>query len=132
MVERLQVNFAFVSETAPCKEFDYLRGVFVTDRSSQSCADLVRGHPSTSAFDAQASADLDALLRDSERHGPRLQSIESAFYSADGQLTTGYFRLVGVKDGYLYLPGKATDHRPDSTCGEAVNADWFREYRCQW
>jgi hypothetical protein len=131
MVERLHVNIAVLSEMADCRELDYSRGAFVTDPGSEACATLVLGHGIVSAFDTQAKADAEALQRDSELHGPRLE-FASAFYSDDGRLISGYFGLLGVADGYGYMPGKARDYRPDSTCGEAVDADWFRSFECRY
>jgi hypothetical protein len=110
---------------------DYSRGAFVTDPASESCRTwmLFRDTP-PSPFDAQARADIDSLVRESARHGSQIVGISSAFYSEDGRLTSGYFSLAGVDDAYEYMPGHALNYQPDSTCGEPVNADWFREYEC--
>jgi hypothetical protein len=126
-VEQLHViGFAHFDD---CGDYlDYPRGTFVTDL--QRCFE---GYPSADSrlvFDAQAKADLSALLSATEAHGPRLQSADVLYQPGGG---VGPGSAFGFSEG-LYYVYKPSDERKagfvDSTCAEQVNADWYKTWQC--
>jgi hypothetical protein len=130
MLERLHVNRAVLGPLASCRLLDYARGVFVVDPARYSCIHDYGVGPEATAFDAESSADADTLEKELERRGLSLRYMD-ATYSDTGEITYGRFTLEGIDDLYLYVPGKARQYLGDSTCGEAVTADWYREYECR-
>jgi hypothetical protein len=116
-----------------CDYLVYGRGAFISDPAHESCqVDLFNPEP-RQQFDAQANADLDALV---EETGVRGRPIAWAWleYGADDRITTdstfgfdGEWPLV-----YVYAPGEARSvpRKDDSSCAEPVNDDWYRSWGC--
>lgn len=140
-IEQLKVTSLYIAPPSAegsaggCGDsFDYPRGNFATDPTTKACiASLLDSGVVLLAFDAQARADLDSILRDSEQRGPRLVDVHWVQHSPSGQLVFGSFSVVGDENGYVYAPGKAVDYasQPRSDCAEAIDADWFREWSCE-
>lgn len=92
--------------------------------------DIDGPHP-RQRFDARARADLDALLRESEQHGPRLQHAFVNF-APDGTVTRDSWLGFSFGTSYVYDPGAAAKvtTTDDSTCQEPVDDDWYRDWIC--
>jgi hypothetical protein len=134
-VESLYVATPLTDGSLPAcgDKFEYPRGDFVADPSSQACiASLLDSGVVLLSFDVQARADFDAILQDSDKHGPRLRAVSSVRYSSSGQLVFGNFSVVGDPKSYVYSPGTAVAvaAEPRSDCAESINADWLREWSC--
>src|SRR5688500_9018229 len=69
--------------TDECEYIVYERGAFLTVPGASDCDIDVEGPRQRSAFDDQARADLDAIYRESERHGRRIQQAYPE-YGPDG------------------------------------------------
>ena len=109
--------------TDECEYVVYSRGAFVTDPASFDCEIDVEGPHPRVAIDAQARIDLDAIYRESERHGARLQAAFPE-YGQDGEIDAGNFGFHWCTS-YIYEPGWTELPPEDSQKVEAVDADWY-------
>ena len=75
------------------------------------------------AFDDQARADLDAIYRESERHGSKLQSAFPE-YGTDGAIDGGAFGFPEVHT-YVYEPWSPELPQSNSEVAAAVDQDWY-------
>lgn len=113
--------------TDECEYIAYARGAFVTDPDAFECEIDVEGPYPRRAIDYQARADLDAIYRESERHGPRLQAAFPEF--ADDHIVKGGSFGFHWCTSYIYEPGWKALPPDDSETVTAVNSDWY-EVKC--
>ena len=88
--------------TDECEYLVYERGAFVTAPGTFECEIDVEGPFPRGRIDAQVRADLDAVYRQSERHGPRIQAAFPE-YAADGSINGGSFGFHWCTS-YVYEP----------------------------
>lgn len=96
----------------------------MTDPGSSACEIDIDGPSPRMPFDDQARTDLDAIYRELERHGPKLQS---AFpdYGPAGSIDGGTFGFRACTD-YVYDPAWSELPRYDLEDVAAVDSDWYR------
>jgi hypothetical protein len=109
--------------TDECEYIVYERGAFVTVPGAFECDIDVAGPRQRSAFDDQARADLDAIYRESERHGRRIQQAYPE-YGPDGSIIGGSFGFE-VCRSYIFEPGWSELPEADSETYTAIDADWW-------
>lgn len=109
--------------TDDCEYIAYARGAFVTDPASFDCEIDVEGPHPRSAIDAQARDDLDAIYRESEQNGARLQAAFPE-YRPDGSVGGGSFGFHWCTS-YIYDPGWTELPPEDSEVVRSVDADWY-------
>ena len=113
-----------------CDYLVYERGAFVTNPTSASCVIDVFGPQARAAFDEQAKSDLQALLADSARHGPRLQHAFVSYTEA-GEVGPDSWFGFSSDTSFVLRPSAATRASfVDSTCAEQVSPDWYRVWGC--
>lgn len=107
--------------TDECEYLVYRRGAFTTAPDTFECEIDVLGPNDRSPIDDQARADLDAIYRESERHGARIQKAHPK-YGPGGSIVGGEFGFE-VCRSYIYEPGWKELPEEDSEAITAINLD---------
>ena len=113
--------------TNECEYIVYGRGAFTTAPDTFECDIDVEGPRQRSQIDDQARADLDAIYRESERHGARIQQANPE-YGPDGSIVGGSFGFEECRT-YIFEPGWGELPEADSETYSAIDADWW-EVNC--